>query len=169
MPDATLLSRNRRQGDGVVGTRALRIVVGADQGGYEQKDQLAAWLRGQGHQVHDVGTNSAESVDYPDYARAACNAVAAGQADFGILVCGTGIGMQIAANKVRGIRAANVTSPQFACLAREHNDANVLTLSGRFVSLEANKAIVEAFLSSSFAGGRHARRVAKVMNIEKEG
>ena len=148
---------------------ALRIAIGADHGGYEQKDQLAAWLRGQGHEVLDVGTGSAESVDYPDYAQAACAAVAAGQATFGILVCGTGIGMAIAANKVHGIRAANVTSPQFACLAREHNDANVLTLSGRFVGLEVNKAIVEAFLSTGFAGGRHARRVAKIMHIEQEG
>ena len=152
-----------------MGTDALHIAIGADHGGHEQKDQLVTWLRGQGHEVLDVGTHGAESVDYPDFARAACAVVAAGQADFGILVCGTGIGMQIAANKVHGIRAANVTSPQFARLAREHNDANVLTLSGRFVGLEANKAIVEAFLTTSFAGGRHARRVAKVMNIEQEG
>lgn len=148
---------------------SLRIAVGADHGGYEQKEALKRWLEEKGHAVTDFGTDSAESVDYPDYAEPVARAVVSGIADFGILVCGTGIGMQMAANKVKGVRAANVVSPDFAKLSREHNDANVLTLSGRFVSLETNESIVDAFLSTGFSGGRHERRVAKIMAIEKEG
>ena len=148
---------------------SLRIAMGADHGGYEQKEALKRWLEEKGHAVTDFGTDSAESVDYPDYAEPVARAVASGAADFGVLVCGTGIGMQMAANKVKGVRAANVVSPDFAKLSREHNDANVLTLSGRFVSLETNESIVDAFLSTGFSGGRHERRVAKIMAIEKEG
>lgn len=148
---------------------SLRIAMGADHGGYEQKEALKRWLEEKGHAVTDFGTDSAESVDYPDYAEPVARAVASGVADFGVLVCGTGIGMQMAANKVKGVRAANVVSPDFAKLSREHNDANVLTLSGRFVSLETNESIVDAFLSTGFSGGRHERRVAKIMAIEKEG
>lgn len=147
----------------------LHIAVGSDHGGFEQKTQLLAWLQEQGYEVDDYGCDSTDSVDYPDYAAAVARAVAAGKADFGILVCGTGIGMQVAANKVHGIRAANVTTPEFAALAREHNNANVVTLSGRFVDLESNERIVETFLTTQFAGGRHERRVAKIMNIEQEG
>lgn len=147
----------------------LHIAVGSDHGGFEQKTQLLAWLQEQGYEVDDYGCDSTDSVDYPDYAAAVARAVAAGKADFGILVCGTGIGMQVAANKVHGIRAANVTMPEFAALAREHNNANVVTLSGRFVDLESNERIVETFLTTQFAGGRHERRVAKIMDIEQEG
>ena len=146
----------------------LHIALAADHGGFEQKEQLKEWLIGQGFEVEDFGCENDESVDYPDYALPAAQAVACGKADYGVLVCGTGIGMMLAANKVRGIRAANITTPQFAQLAREHNNANVLTLSGRFVSVEDNKEIVATFLSTEFAGGRHARRVGKIMTIEQE-
>ncbi|MGI6032893.1 MAG: ribose 5-phosphate isomerase B [Coriobacteriales bacterium] len=146
----------------------LIIALGSDHGGFEQKRLLGSWLSEQGLDVVDFGCDSEESCDYPDYAKPVCEAVAAGEADFGVLVCGTGIGMQIAANKCRGIRAANVTSEPFAKLAREHNDANVVTLSGRFVSLEENKAILKTFLTTDFAGGRHARRVGKIMALENE-
>lgn len=143
-------------------TQTLRIAIGSDHGGFEQKEGLRTWLAGLGHAVEDCGCDSPDSVDYPDFATAVAHAVADGRADFGILVCGTGIGMAIAANKVPGVRAANVVSVEFARLSREHNDANVLTLSGRFVEQADNEAIVEAFVSTPFAGGRHARRVAKI-------
>lgn len=146
----------------------LRVALGADHGGFEQKEQLKSWLQDQGFEVDDFGCHSEESVDYPDYAKPVAQCVASGKADYGVLVCGTGIGMMVAANKVHGIRAANLTSPEFAELAREHNNANVATLSGRFVSLEDNKRILEAFFATSFAGGRHARRVEKIMSIESE-
>ena len=148
---------------------ALRIALASDHGGFEQKEQLKEWLVSEGYDCDDFGCVSEESVDYPDFAKAAAGAVAAGQADFGLLVCGTGIGMQIAANKVRGIRAANAITVPFAQLSREHNNANVLTLSGRFVDLDTNKQIVTAFLTTEFAGGRHERRVEKIMQIEQEG
>lgn len=143
------------------------IALAADHGGFEQKEQLGAWLKEQGFIVEDFGCFDESSVDYPDFAQLAAHSVAKGDADFGVLVCGTGIGMMIAANKVHGIRAANVVSPQFAELAREHNDANVITLSGRFVSLEENEKILETFLNTDFEGGRHERRVEKIMALEE--
>lgn len=142
------------------------VSIGADHGGFEQKRALAEHLRNRGFEVVDRGTDSSESVDYPDFAEAVSCDVASGDADLGVLVCGTGIGMAIAANKVKGIRAANVTSADFARLSREHNDANVVTLSGRFVSLEDNKSIVDAFMDTPFAGDRHARRVGKISALE---
>lgn len=146
-----------------------RIAIASDHGGFEAKQALAEYLRDAGHDVTDLGTfEGPASVDYPEYAIKVASAVARGDARFGILVCGTGIGMAIAANKVRGIRAANVTDPAFARLAREHNDANVLTLSGRFVSLDRNREIVDAFIGTEFdAGGRHSTRVGKIMDAEK--
>lgn len=146
---------------------SVRLSIGSDHGGFEQKAQLAAWLQEQGYEVEDRGCHGAQSVDYPDYALPVAEDVAAGRAEFGILVCGTGIGMAIAANKVKGIRAANITNPEFARLTRQHNNANVLTLSGRFVSLEDNKAIIEAFLGTPFEGGRHCNRVDKIAAIEE--
>ena len=145
------------------------IAVASDHGGFEQKQRICAWLAEQGYIVDDRGSDDAgESVDYPDYARSVSEEVAGGRAHAGVLVCGTGIGMSIAANKIDGIRAANVTSPDFAVLAREHNDANVIALSGRFVDFETNLSILEKFLKTPFAGGRHARRVEKIMSIERE-
>lgn len=144
----------------------MRISIASDHGGFEQKQQLVRYLGEKGLDVVDRGPDTDDSVDYPDFAERTCKDVQAGEAEFGILVCGTGIGMAIAANKMRGIRAANVTSPAFAQLSREHNNANVLTLSGRFVSLDENEAIVDAFLDTPFGGGRHERRVGKIMALE---
>ena len=145
----------------------MRIVIGSDHAGFEVKQRLAHYLAEKGHEVTDVGTANAEdSVDYPDFALVAGRAVASGEADFGVLVCGTGIGMAMAANKVAGVRAANVTDPQFAKLAREHNDANVVTLSARFVSVRTNEEILDAFLGTQFGGARHAGRVAKISAAE---
>ena len=144
----------------------MRISIASDHGGFEQKQQLARYLEEKGLGVIDRGPDSDESVDYPDFAELACRDVQSGEAQFAVLVCGTGIGMAIAANKMSGIRAANVTDPEFAKLSREHNDANAITLSGRFVSLEDNERILDAFLSASFGGGRHERRVGKIMALE---
>jgi ribose 5-phosphate isomerase B len=146
----------------------LRIVIGSDHAGFELKERLKSHLIEAGHLVTDVGPESGDvSVDYPDFALAAARAVAAGDADFGVLACGTGIGMAIAANKVPGIRAANVTDPEFARLAREHNNANVVTVSARFVPVQTNEEIVDAFLSTDFGGGRHEGRVAKITAAEQ--
>ncbi|MBQ9069207.1 MAG: ribose 5-phosphate isomerase B [Eggerthellaceae bacterium] len=144
----------------------MKVAIGSDHGGFAQKEQLRSYLEEQGHDVVDHGCFSEESVDYPDYAAPVARAVASGEADCGVLVCGTGIGMALAAGKVAGIRAANVTRPDFARLAREHNDANVVTLSGRFVDVGTNKDILDEFLSTDFLGGRHEVRVAKMMELE---
>src|SRR5262249_5633573 len=130
--------------------------------------QISRHLQQKSFEVQDEGTNSAESVDYPDFARAVAHDVTEGRADRGILVCGTGIGMAISANKVAGIRAANVNSQYEAQMSREHNDANVLTLGARTFKPEEALEIVDTWLSTAFAGGRHQRRVDKMMEIEKE-
>lgn len=145
----------------------MRIAIASDHAGFEQKEALRDHVSACGHEVIDFGPANDDRVDYPDFAVKVADAVTAGDADLGVLVCGTGIGMAIAANKVPGARAANVTTPQFAELAREHNDANIVTVSGRFVTLEDNERIVDAFLSTDFAGGRHAGRVEKMTAIEK--
>lgn len=145
----------------------MRIVIGSDHAGFDQKLRLASYLSNAGHEVADLGTeNGEDSVDYPDFAIAVARAVAAGDARFGVLVCGTGIGMAIAANKVAGVRAANVTDAEFAKLSREHNDANVVTLSARFVPVQTNEQILDAFLGTEFGGARHAGRVAKITAAE---
>ena len=146
----------------------MKISIASDHAGFEQKQALKAYLEEKGHEVTDRGPDSDERVDYPDFAALVAHDVAAGAAERGVLVCGTGIGMAVAANKVRGIRAANVTSPVFASLAREHNDANVVAVSGRFVDLTTNREIVDAFLSTGFGGGRHAGRVEKIAALENE-
>ncbi len=147
----------------------MRVVIGSDHAGFDQKERIKAHLAGQGHELTDVGTgNSDDSVDYPDFAIAAARMVASGGAELGVLVCGTGIGMAIAANKVRGARAANVTSVEFAKLAREHNNANIVTVSARFVPVQVNEEIVDAFLATQFGGGRHADRVGKISALEAE-
>ncbi len=144
----------------------MRISIASDHGGFEQKQALVHHLEDAGHGVIDRGCTSTESVDYPDYAQLVAEDLAANEADLGVLVCGTGIGMAIAANKMPGIRAANCTTPDFAHLAREHNNANILTLSGRFVPLDENEQIVDEFIETPFAGGRHERRVQKIMALE---
>lgn len=145
----------------------MRISIASDHAGFEQKEALAAYLVSAGHEVHDLGPFSDDRVDYPDYAQLVAESIIDGEAERGVLVCGTGIGMAIAANKIRGIRAANVTSPEFAELAREHNDCNVVTVSGRFVSLDQNERILDVFLATDFGGGRHAGRVEKMMALER--
>ena len=137
----------------------MRIALAADHAGYLLKDELAQWLREQGHEVTDLGTNGPESVDYPAYGRKVADAVASGQAERGIAVCGTGIGISIAVNREPKCRCARVGDPLSAQLAREHNDANVLALGARLIGSEMAKACVELFLGTEFAGGRHQPRV----------
>ena len=145
----------------------MRVSIGSDHAGFEQKQALVDYLVGKGYDVIDRGPDNDDRVDYPDYAAPVAHDVADGTAERGVLVCGTGIGMAMAADKVPGVRAANIVNTEFAALCREHNDANVLTLSGRFVGLEDNKEIVRVFLSTAFGGGRHAQRVEKIMALDE--
>jgi len=144
----------------------LRIVLGADHAGFRLKESIKKYLQSAGHSVDDVGTMSEDSVDYPDFAAGAAHRVADGRDDIGIVVCGTGIGMAIAANKVAGIRAALVCDPATARLAREHNNANVLALAGRLLSDDQAMKIVREFLDTPFAGGRHQRRIDKISQLD---
>ena len=137
----------------------MRIALAADHAGYELKDELVGWLREQGHDVTDLGTNGPESVDYPQFGQKLARAVAANEADRGIVVCGTGIGISIAVNRDPACRCARVGDPLSAQLAREHNDANVLALGARLIGSEMAKACVAAFLDTGFGGGRHQRRI----------
>ena len=137
----------------------MRIALAADHAGYKLKDELAAWLREQGHDVLDLGTNGPESVDYPEYGAKLARSVRAGEAERGIAVCGSGIGISIAVNREPHCRCARVDDPLSATLAREHNDANVLALGARLIGSDMAKACVSAFLGTDFAGGRHQRRV----------
>ncbi len=146
----------------------MKISLGADHAGFELKEKIKKLLLQQGLEVSDQGTLSSEAVDYPDYARKVGEQVANHSADLGILVCGSGIGMSIAANKVPGVRAANVSSEYEAELSREHNDANVLTLGARLISDQNAFQIVQKWLETPFAGGRHQRRVEKISQIEQE-
>ncbi len=145
-----------------------RIALGADHAGYHAKETIKQFLEQSGYPVDDVGTWSEESVDYPDFARRVAEKVAGREDQIGILVCGTGMGMGITANKVPGIRAAVAHDAMTARLAREHNDANVLALGGRVMDDATAIEIVRDFLESKFAGGRHQRRLDKISEIEKE-
>ena len=148
--------------------KSARVVaIGADHGGFELKQQLKGHLRDWGYQVLDLGTDSAEAVDYPDFAEAVGNAVARGEAWLGIVLDSAGIGSSIAANKVPGVRAALCYDRATARNSREHNDANVLTLGARLTAPEAAREIVALWLSTPFAGGRHQRRVDKIRSIEE--
>jgi len=140
----------------------MRIAMGSDHAGYQLKEHVKARLAAAGHQVLDVGTTSDESVDYPGFAREAATLVAGGEAEVGVLACGSGNGVAITANKVRGIRAVNAHDSEEAEMSRRHNDANVVTLSGARLTPESADAIVGAFLEGSFEGGRHARRVDQI-------
>ena len=141
----------------------MRIAVACDHGGFVQKDAIVEHLVSLGHEVFDLGTNSEESVDYPDYADRAARMVSRGDADRAVLICGTGIGISMTADKVPGVRATPVQSPKFAELCRQHNNANAIGLSGRFVTLEQNLELIDIFLTTEFEGGRHAARVEKIM------
>jgi ribose 5-phosphate isomerase B len=143
-----------------------RIALGADHAGYHVKEAIRQFLENAGYPVDDLGTWSEESVDYPDYGKAVADRVAAHQDVYGIAMCGTGMGMAIVANKVAGIRAAVAHNVDTARLAREHNDANVLAMGGRVVNGAEAIAMVQTFLNTTFAGGRHARRVEKITQIE---
>lgn len=149
-------------------TSKPRIALGADHAGFPVKESIRKFLEENGYAVEDTGTWSEESVDYPDYARAVGERVAAKRSDYGILVCGSGIGVSIAANKVPGIRAALAHDVVTARLSREHNDANVLALGGRIVTADLAIEMVQAFLSTAYAGGRHQRRIDKITQIEAE-
>jgi ribose 5-phosphate isomerase B len=146
----------------------MKIAIGADHAGFELKQQIRDHLQRKGIDVLDEGTESPDSVDYPDYALKVGEDVTCHRADLGILVCGTGIGMSIAANKVPGIRAARAVSESDAQLSREHNDANVLTLGARVTASDLAQRIVDVWLKTPFLGERHARRVGKIDAIERK-
>ena len=144
-----------------------RIIAGSDHAGLALRAEAVRVAQQRGFDVEDLGPFSGESVDYPDYARRVVEAVASGAARFGLLVCGTGIGMSIAANKVKGVRAAHATTEYEARMARAHNDANVLCIGERVVGLGLGAAVVAAFLEAPFEAGRHARRVEKIGDLER--
>jgi ribose 5-phosphate isomerase B len=143
----------------------MRIALAADHAGYLLKDELAQWLAGQGHEISDLGTNGPESVDYPEYGAMLARAIASGEAERGIAVCGSGIGIAIAVNRDVKCRCAHVADPLSARLAREHNDANVLALGARLIGSDMARACVIEFLNGQFAGGRHQRRVDQLSHL----
>ena len=145
----------------------MKIAIAADHAGFALKEKLRQRLAAEGHEVVDFGTANADSCDYPDFAQPVGREVAQGRSDRGILVCSTGIGMAMAANKIDGIRAAPAQSEDEVRMTREHNDANVLTLGAKYLD-EAHAAnLIEIFLGTEFSGGRHARRVAKIARLEQ--
>ena len=146
----------------------MKIAIAADHGGFELKDSMVEYIKSLGNEVMDLGTNSADSVDYPDYAKKVCEEIQKGNSDLGILICGTGIGMSLAANKFEGIRAACVSDVYSAKMSRNHNNANVLCIGARVIGDEVAKLIIKTFLENEFEAGRHQRRVDKIMAIEKE-
>lgn len=143
----------------------MKIAMGSDHGGYVLKQELAEHLRSLGHEVEDFGCHSAESCDYPEFGEAAARAVASGECDRGIVICTTGIGISIAANKVEGIRCAHCADAMEAELTRRHNDANMLAIGAGFTGPLLAKRMAEVFLTTDFEGGRHARRVNKLNAI----
>ncbi len=146
----------------------MRIIIGSDHAGFELKEAVRQYLQDNDHEVYDQGTYSAtESVDYPDYAIGVARAVVSGQQELGIVICGTGIGVSIAANKVHGARAALCTDAYMAKMARAHNDANILCMGARVIGQGEAVDIVEAFLTTAFAHGRHARRLEKIAAAEQ--
>ena len=146
----------------------MKISLGCDHGAYELKEHLKTYLTAQGHQVVDCGTRSADSCDYPVFARAAAEQVASGACERGIVLCTTGIGISISANKVKGIRCALCSDPYSAEMTRRHNDANMLALGAGIVGRNLAERIVDVFLSTGFEGGRHERRVSLMMDLEKD-
>lgn len=144
----------------------MKIAVASDHAGYRLKEQVAAALKAEGHEVVDFGTDSEESVDYPDFAEPAAREVAVGTADRGVIVCGSGVGVSIVANKVDGVRAVHAHDTEEAEMSRRHNNANVLTLGERTTTPDEAVAIVNQFLATDFEGGRHERRVEKIALVE---
>ena len=145
------------------------IALGADHAGFSLKEELRRHLEEQGIPYRDFGSYDGERCDYPDKAVPPCEAVVRGDCSFAVLCCGTGIGMALAADKVAGVRASSITRPDFAQLFRQHNNGNVICLSGRFITLEENEEIVKVFLTTEFEGGRHAQRVAKIAELDETG
>ena len=145
----------------------MKIAIGADHAGFSLKEKLRQKLAGEGHEVVDFGAGSADSCDYPDFAQSVGRDVAQGRSDRGILVCSTGIGMAMAANKIDGVRAARGQNDDEVRLTREHNDANILTLGAKYMDEDRALELIDIFLKTEFAGGRHARRVAKIAQLEK--
>jgi ribose 5-phosphate isomerase B len=143
----------------------MRIALASDHAGYELKDALAVWLKEAGHEIIDVGTNGPESVDYPQFGARLAEEIAAGRAERGIAICGSGIGISIAINREPKCRCARVDDPLSARLAREHNDANVLAMGARLIGQDMARACVSAFLGTDFAGGRHQRRVDQLSQL----
>ena len=146
----------------------MKIAIAADHAGFLLKEKLRDYLKAEGHEVNDFGTTSTESTDYPDWAAKVAHAVAGGEAERGVLVCSSGVGMSIAANKVHGVRAALGTHAEEVRLVRAHNDANVLTLGATFTAEAESKQLLDVFLATPFDGGRHARRVGKITQLESE-
>jgi ribose 5-phosphate isomerase B len=146
----------------------MKISVGADHAGFALKEHIREVLTKAGHEVADLGTHSTESTDYPDYAAAVARAVASGASERGVLVCASGVGMSIAANKIAGVRAALGTNPEEVAFTRHHNDANVLTLGARFTEAALADELVRIFLETGFDGGRHERRVHKISLLERQ-
>ena len=146
----------------------MKVAVGCDHGGFVLKDAVIGTLETLGAQVVDFGTYSAESVDYPVYGKKVADAVASGECDLGVVMCGTGIGISIAANKVKGIRAAVVTNEFMAEMTRRHNNANVIALGGRVITPEEAQVLVKAWYTAQFEGGRHQKRIDMITEIENE-
>ena len=140
----------------------MKVAIGADHAGFELKSQLIGWLETKVEVLKDLGTHSEESVDYPDFAHAVAGEVEKGNYDLGILICGTGIGVDMTANKHQGIRSALCWNKEVSKLAKSHNNANVLCLPGRFISTETAKEIIDTFLTTPFEGGRHSKRINKI-------
>ena len=147
----------------------MKIAIGADHAAYELKAHISGFLKDRGHEVINMGTDGPESVDYPDFAGHVSRAVLSGKADRGILICGTGLGMSMAANKFRGIRAALCSEPVSAGLSREHNDSNVLCMGARMIGTVMAEEITSAWLDTAFEAGRHARRVDMIANLIDQG
>ncbi len=145
----------------------MKIAIGSDHAGYYMKEHLKKFLKDSGYEVDDCGTFSTASVDYPDYAKKVCTKIQDGVVNRGILICGTGIGMSITANKFKGIRAALSLNPFMAELSRKHNNSNVLVLAGRLMGYELADATLESWLKTEFEGGRHQKRLSKIEELEK--
>ena len=146
----------------------MNIAIGCDHAAFDMKQEIIAYLQGKGHAVTDYGTYSKESCDYPLFGEAVGRAVASGKEELGVLICGTGVGISMAANKVKGIRACVCSEPVTAHLSKLHNNANIIAFGARIVGMETAKAICDAFLETEFEGGRHQRRIDLITEIENK-
>lgn len=145
----------------------MKIIIGADHGGYELKNSITEWLKNNNHQVNDIGVFTSDSVDYPDISKVVGECVSSNEYERGILVCGSGVGVNIAVNKIKGIRAVHCHDTVIARLSREHNNTNVITMGGRFIAKELAFEILQIWLNTEFSGGRHQSRVNKISQLEE--